>query len=70
MPDETTPKGNTGDVLDLIMRDVLAGIRGFTLGTCRKDPTGGEEISGIDRERKSQSPVASIIPFPRNNSDQ
>jgi hypothetical protein len=70
MPDETDPKRNNRDVLELIMRDVLAGMRGFTRGTCRNGPTGGLEIIGIEQHRETQPAAASIIPFRQHNSDK
>ena len=68
MPDETDPKRNNTDILELIMRDVLAGIGGFTRGTCRSGPTGSLEIISIERNRETQPVAASVIPFPQRNS--
>lgn len=70
MPDETDPKRNHNDVLELVMRDVLAGMRGFTLGTSRNGPTGGLEIIGIERDRDTLPAAARIIPFPQRNSEK
>ena len=68
MPDETEPKQNNNDVLELIMRDVLAGIGGFTRGTCRNGPTGSLEIIAVECNREPQSMAASVIPFPKRDS--
>jgi hypothetical protein len=70
MPDETDTKRNNSDILELIMRDVLAEMRGFTRGTCRNGPTGGLEIISIERNRETSPPAASIIPFPQRNSEK
>jgi hypothetical protein len=53
-----------GCALELIMRDVLDGMRDFTDTACTGSQTDAMDILGIGRTTKVQRPSARIIPFP------
>ncbi len=54
-----------GCALELIMRDVLDGMREFTHEACSTSQTGAMDILGVHRATKAHRPTACIIPFPR-----
>ena len=55
-----------GCALELIMRDVLDGIRDFTREASTGSQTDGMDILGIDRAIGTSAGTARIIPFPAN----
>jgi hypothetical protein len=70
MPDETNHKRINANALEMIMRDVLAGMQGFSGEVCRNPRNSGLEIIGTDQDREIQQAAASIIPFPLRNDRQ
>jgi len=55
-----------GCALELIMRDVLDGMRDFTHEASTGSQTDAMDILGIDRAAITSESTASIIPFPLN----
>jgi hypothetical protein len=57
-----------GDALEMIMRDVMQGMLGFTHETCRGSETAKMEILAVEEAENSTQPSATVIPFPRKNT--
>jgi hypothetical protein len=55
-----------GCALELIMRDVLDGMRDFTHAASTGSQTDAMDILGIDRAVNTPESKACIIPFPQN----
>lgn len=55
-----------GCALELIMLDVLDGMRDFTHQACTGSETETMDILGIDRGAQRHPTTARIIPFPLN----
>jgi hypothetical protein len=55
-----------GCALELIMRDVLDGMREFTHEICTTSQADAMDILGISRATKVLRPTACVIPFPLN----
>lgn len=54
-----------GNALEMIMRDVLAGMEEFTCDVCRNSQTGGLEIIALEQHCEVNETVAAVIPFAR-----
>ena len=55
-----------GNALELIMRDVMHGMLGFTHETCRGSETATMDIISVEEaENNEQQPPANVIPFPK-----
>ena len=53
-----------GDALEMIMRDVMQGMLGFTHETCRGSETATMEILAVEEAENSAQHSATVIPFP------
>jgi hypothetical protein len=53
-----------GAALEMIMRDVLQGMSGFTAEVCSGSETGRMEIVAVEEAENSTQEKATIIPFP------
>ena len=53
-----------GNALEMIMRDVMHGMLGFTHETCRGSETAKMEILAVEEAENSVHPSENIIPFP------
>ena len=53
-----------GVALELIMRDVLDGMQGFTTDACSGSETGKMEILAVEEAENSVAEQATVIPFP------
>jgi len=54
-----------GSVLELIMRDVMQGMQGFTHETCSGCETAKMDILAVEQAVNSAEKSAQIIPFPK-----
>ena len=54
-----------GDALEMIMRDVMHGMLGFTHETCRGSETAKLDILSVEEPENSEQPSATVIPFPK-----
>jgi len=72
MPDFTTAgardklnsKRINGAALEMIMRDVLHGMQGFTTEVCSGSETGRMEILAVEEAENTVQEKATVIPFP------
>jgi len=53
-----------GVALELIMRDVLDGMQGFTSDACSGSETGRMEILAVEEAENTVAEQATVIPFP------
>jgi hypothetical protein len=53
-----------GNALEMIMRDVMYGMLGFTHETCRGSETAKMEILAVEEAENSAHRSGNIIPFP------
>jgi len=53
-----------GTALEMIMRDVLHGIHGFTNEVCRGSEASSMEILAIEKPANTDQTEAVVIPFP------
>jgi len=53
-----------GVALELIMRDVLDGMQGFTSDACSGSETGKMEILAVEEAENTVAEQATVIPFP------
>ena len=53
-----------GAALEMIMRDVLDGMTGFTHEACRGSETGRMEILAVEEAVNTAPDQANVIPFP------
>ena len=53
-----------GAALELIMRDVLQGMSGFTTEVCSGSETGRMDIVAVEEAENSTLDRATVIPFP------
>jgi len=53
-----------GNALEMIMRDVMHGMMGFTRETCRGSETAKMEILAVEEAENSAHRSATVIPFP------
>ena len=53
-----------GVALEMIMRDVLDGMQGFTSDVCSGSEAGRMEILAIEEAENSAQENATVIPFP------
>ena len=53
-----------GAALEMIMRDVLDGMTGFTRGACSGSETGRMEILAVEEAVNSTADRSNVIPFP------
>ena len=56
-----------GAALEMIMRDVMQGMLGFTQETCRGSETAKMEIHAFEEAENSTRHSATVIPFPGEN---
>ena len=56
-----------GNALEMIMRDVLHGMLGFTHETCRGSETATMEILAVEEAENTAQCTATVIPFPEKN---
>lgn len=54
-----------GDALEMIMRDVMHGMLGFTHETCRGSETAKMDILAVEEADNCVQPSATVIPFPK-----
>ena len=54
-----------GAALEMIMRDVLHGMDGFTNEVCSGSEMGRMEIVAVEEAENSPPEKATVIPFPR-----
>jgi hypothetical protein len=62
--DTLNSKRINGDALEMIMRDVLQGIQGFTTEVSRGSEIGKLEIIAVEEAENSGQEKATVIPFP------
>ena len=53
-----------GAALEMIMRDVLQGMSGFTTEVCSGSETGRMDIVAVEEAENSTLDKATVIPFP------
>jgi hypothetical protein len=53
-----------GSALEMIMRDVMQGMLGFTHETCRGSETAKMEILAVEEAENTTQHSATVIPFP------
>jgi hypothetical protein len=53
-----------GNALEMIMRDVMHGMLGFTHETCRGSETAKMEILAVEEAENSTHRSENVIPFP------
>jgi len=53
-----------GNALEMIMRDVMHGMVGFTHETCRGSETAKMEILAVEEAENNLHHLENIIPFP------
>ena len=53
-----------GTALEMIMRDVLHGMHGFTNEVCRGSETASMEILAVEETANADQAEAVVIPFP------
>lgn len=53
-----------GAALEMIMRDVLHGMHGFTNEVCRGSEMGRMEIIAVEEAENNATSKATVIPFP------
>jgi len=53
-----------GTALEMIMRDVLHGMHGFTSEACRGSETASMEILAVEEPANTDTAEAVVIPFP------
>lgn len=53
-----------GVALEMIMRDVLHGMNGFTTEVCSGSETGRMEILAVEEAENSVQQIATVIAFP------
>lgn len=53
-----------GAALEMIMRDVLDGMQGFTAETCSGSETGSMEILAVEEAENAARDKATVISFP------
>jgi hypothetical protein len=56
-----------GNALEMIMRDVLHGMLGFTHETCCGSETATMEILAVEEAENTAQRTATVIPFPEKN---
>jgi len=56
-----------GTALEMIMRDVMQGMLGFTHETCRGSETAKMEILAVEEADNTAQDSATVIPFPGKN---
>lgn len=62
--DKLNSKRINGVALEMIMRDVLDGMQGFTTEVCSGSETGRMEILAVEEAENSVPEKATVIPFP------
>ena len=62
--DELNSKRINGAALEMIMRDVLHGMQGFTTEVCSGSETGRMEILAVEEAENTVQEKATVIPFP------
>lgn len=53
-----------GAALEMIMRDVMQGMLGFTHESCRGSETAKMEILAVEEAENTTQHTATVIPFP------
>lgn len=53
-----------GAALEMIMRDVMQGMLGFTHESCRGSETAKMEILAVEEAENTAQRTATVIPFP------
>jgi len=53
-----------GNALEMIMRDVMQGMLGFTHETCRGSETARMDILAVEEAENTAQHSATVIPFP------
>ena len=64
MRDKLNNKRINGAALEMIMRDVLDGMSGFTCGACCGSDTGRMEILAVEEAVNTTQDSSNVIPFP------
>ena len=59
-----------GDALEMIMRDVMQGMIGFTHDTCCGSEMAKMEIIAVEEAENYTQKSAAIIPFPREHKSK
>ena len=62
--DQLNSKRINGAALEMIMRDVLHGMQGFTTEVCSGSETGRMEILAVEEAENTVQEKATVIPFP------
>ena len=62
--DKLNSKRINGAALEMIMRDVLHGMQGFTTEVCSGSETGRMEILAVEEAENTAQEKATVIPFP------
>jgi hypothetical protein len=57
-----------GNALEMIMRDVMQGMHGFTREICCGSETGDMEILAVEEAENTARQNASVIPFPGDSN--